>query len=318
MKKLEGLEFVPHWVSHLGCLDGCLRYLGLDVSTPWLFGATGHAFVINIEEGLCPSGPTAWNTTMIDELAPNIGLGVEEIFARKEDEDFEEKKEEAWRFVRGAIDAGRPCFGWQIGDIADFYTIYGYDDTGYYYKGYFQKEGAGPKPWEEIGQMFLEVYGVERTDPADDATTVKRALQNALRHSENPKEWIRYPKYRSGIEGSDAWIGGVEGGTAATFGNAYNAAVWEECRRFGVEFLKEARGRLNGEIGPLFEEAIGHYGVVARQLASVSELYPFDPELTMDPIGIDDRSREAVKAIEVALDSEAEGLKALARIVDAL
>ncbi|MCD4657400.1 MAG: hypothetical protein K8S87_07625 [Planctomycetes bacterium] len=52
MKKLEGLIWKPFWTTHIGCIKGCLNYLGLNISDGWLFGATGHAFVINIHEVL--------------------------------------------------------------------------------------------------------------------------------------------------------------------------------------------------------------------------------------------------------------------------
>jgi len=48
MKILENLRWQPRNVTHLGCIKGCLDYLGMDVSEPWLYGGTGHAFVINI------------------------------------------------------------------------------------------------------------------------------------------------------------------------------------------------------------------------------------------------------------------------------
>ena len=47
-KKIENLRWQPKWISHLGCVKGCLDHLGVGVSDAWLFGATGHAFVINI------------------------------------------------------------------------------------------------------------------------------------------------------------------------------------------------------------------------------------------------------------------------------
>jgi hypothetical protein len=31
-KEIEGLRWVPRWVSHLGCVKGCLDYLGVGVS----------------------------------------------------------------------------------------------------------------------------------------------------------------------------------------------------------------------------------------------------------------------------------------------
>ena len=60
-KRLENLRSIVLWVSYIRCIKGCLNYLKMDVSTAWLFGATGYAFIINIPEGLDVSGPTALN-----------------------------------------------------------------------------------------------------------------------------------------------------------------------------------------------------------------------------------------------------------------
>jgi hypothetical protein len=49
-KHLKNLRWNPRMVSHLGCIKGCLDYLGMDISDAWLFGGTGHAFIINICE----------------------------------------------------------------------------------------------------------------------------------------------------------------------------------------------------------------------------------------------------------------------------
>ncbi len=48
IKKLENLRWKKRLTSHLGCIKGCLDYLNLDVTDAWLFGATGHAFIINM------------------------------------------------------------------------------------------------------------------------------------------------------------------------------------------------------------------------------------------------------------------------------
>lgn len=49
-KHLDNLKWNPRMISHLGCIKGCLDYLEMDVSDAWLYGATGHAFIINICE----------------------------------------------------------------------------------------------------------------------------------------------------------------------------------------------------------------------------------------------------------------------------
>ena len=67
------------------------------MSEAWLFGASGHAFVINIHDQLCPSGPTAWNTRRMSELSENVGCDLEVLFARKSSEDFEKQRERVWK-----------------------------------------------------------------------------------------------------------------------------------------------------------------------------------------------------------------------------
>ncbi len=48
MKKLEGLTYTPTWVSHMGYLSGCTRHLDIPATDSWIYGATGHAFAINL------------------------------------------------------------------------------------------------------------------------------------------------------------------------------------------------------------------------------------------------------------------------------
>ena len=110
-KRLENLKWKPMWVSHLGCIKGCLDYLKIDISDAWLFGGTGHAFVINIHEVVCPSGPTAWRTDMLFTLGKNLGFAAEGVFGIKSEPDFAEKQKLAWEKIRGAIDEGVPCYG---------------------------------------------------------------------------------------------------------------------------------------------------------------------------------------------------------------
>ena len=313
MKKLKDLKFVPHWVSHLGCLDGCLQYLGLDVSTPWLFGGTGHAFVINISKDSCPSGPTAWKTEMLFKLGRNLGYNVDKLFSHKTMADFKEKRKLAWEHIKESINEGYPCYGWQIGKIADFYIIYGYDDIGYFYKGYFQEEGAGPKPWNGIGESeigLIEMCSVKPSDPSSDAKTVKDALEFAILHSEGSEKWI-HPNYNSGVAGYDAWISGIEDGIASVGGLGYNAAVWGECRRYAVEFLIQAKARFH-EIDDEFQEAIKHYTVVAENLKKLTQTYPFSGPTDFRVTVEDEEKRaKAVSYLRKVRIAEESGLQSL-------
>ena len=320
MKKLENCQWAPRWVSHLGCIKGCLDYLGVEVSAAWLYGGTGHAFAINLHEEVCPSGPTAWKTVKLFELGKNLGYRLDGVFGFKHQDNFAELQERAWAHVRQAIDQGRPCYGWEL-EIPEFYVVYGYDDVGYYYSGPGCDEGKGPKPWQELGDTgigVLELYSVWPGEAADDATTVKEALSFALEHAANPEEWV-FEHYRAGLEGFDNWIGALQAGKASDMGMRYNTGVWAECRKYAVGFLEEARQRLAGRADGPLDEAIAHYGAVSENLAQVAEIYPWVHESSdEDVLPVDDKSVAAVEALQHARAAEAAGLQVLDKIIRAL
>lgn len=316
-KKIENLRWKPMWVSHLGCIKGCLDYLNIDISDAWLFGATGHAFIINIaKEVVCPSGPTAWRTEMLFNLGKNIGYTIDGIFGFKSKDDFFEKQKKAWEYIKNAIDEDIPCYGWEL-DIPEFYVIYGYDDDkGYYFSGPLCDSGKGPKMWKEVGDTkigVLEMYSVKPGQAADDVKTVKEALESALEHSKSPEKWI-FPKYKAGLDGFDIWKKTLEAGEADGLGMAFNSAVWSECRNYAVLFLKEAKERLDGKVGPLFDEAISHYGIVAQNLKKVTEAFPL---IERKPEHIKDETRisTAVECLTTARSAEASGLEVLEKII---
>jgi hypothetical protein len=313
-KKLERLRWKRMWVSHLGCIKGCLDYLHVNVSDAWLFGATGHAFILNMHEIVCPSSPTAWNTQMLFRLGKNVGYVTNGIYSTKSDSDFAEKQKRAWDNTKHAIDHDLPCYGWEL-DIPEFYVVYGYDDIGYYFSGPLCDSGKGPKPWKKLGDSqigVLEMCTVKPGKAADDTITVKQALAFALEHAQSPAKWI-FPKYKAGLDGYDNWIGALEIGAAHGVGMAYNAAVWSECRRFAVEFLHESRARLNHDLHALFDEAIMHYNVVAQNLNKVAEAFPFHAR---KPEHIEDKSRRrtALECLRAARTAEEAGLITLEQI----
>jgi hypothetical protein len=319
MKKLENLDWKPMWVSHMGCIKGCLDYLDIDASDAWLYGASGHAFIINVHDVVCPSGPTAWNTQRMLELVQNLGCKLENVCAHKSQEDFGEKQERAWEFVKSALDSGYPCYGWELG-IPEYYVVNGYDENHYLFKGPAMTPETKPKPWQELGNTdigMIEMYAVKPAQAKDDATVVKEALAFALEHAQSPDKWISQ-KYKAGIQGYDNWIKALESETADGFGTAYNAEVWSECRSLATDFLREAKERLNDtRLNPLFDEAIGHYEVVASNLRNVQNLFPFQdrkPEHIADAA----RRQKAIEALKAAREAEAKGLETLAKIVEAL
>jgi hypothetical protein len=249
-------------------------------------------------------------------LGRNIGYdfaGV--VSAHKSDKKFAEGQKEAWDMVRKSIDDSIPCYGWEL-EGAEFYIVKGYDDVGYYYNGPGADPIKGPKPWQELGNTSIGILGmvsVKRGQPADDATTIKEALEFSLEHAEG-KKWV-LPNYKSGLAGFDKWIETVAKGEANGLGMAYNTAVWAECRTMGLLFLEEARQRLDGKLRPLFDKAIGNYSPVIESLNSLVDLFPMFPQGE-----IEDRERreKSLGYLKRAREAEEKGLKSLEKIVAAL
>lgn len=318
-KMLENLDWDCKWVSELGCIKGCLNHLGISASDAWVYGASGHAFIINMHDEMCPSGPTAWNSEGMLKLVENVGCKIESVHSHKQAPDFEEKKKLAWEFTKQAIDAGFPCFGWELA-IPEYYVVYGYDDERYLFKGPAMNPETKPKPWHELGEAETCVLYVSKVKPGqakDDSVIVKEALAFAVEHASDPKKWT-FPKYTTGPGAFDNWARALESEEASGFGAAYNAQVWHECRHLAVEFLKEAKERLaNPALDPLFDVAAGSYDIVRKNLKEVAEVFPF---LSFDPGHIKDASRreKAAAALKRCREAESEGLETLEKIAKAL
>jgi len=307
-KMLENLRWVPHWASHVGCLQGCLNYLGIEMSEAWLYGATGHAFVLNISPGLCPSGPTDWDTSRFLELGRHLGSEVTSVdhWCPKQGDALARAQQEAWDYVRSSINAGFPCYGWEL-DVPEYYVIYGYDETGYYISGAGCDDGAGPVSWQNLGTSEIGVIlvsRVRRVEPADVRQTVREALTYAVDIGRNRQKWT---DRTGGLAGYDLWIETMEQGKADRFGLGYNAAVWAESRKFAVEFLREAKQRIGNDLGPLFDRAIAQYEAVAQCLRAVSDTYPFR-DGTAECVEVDDIARTVVRALQEARKAEEAGL----------
>ena len=304
MKKLDDLKWKPLWTSHIGCLKGCADYLGLDLSLPWIYGATGHAFLLNMHELDCPSGPTAWKPFRFLELCRNLGIHVDHVMRFKGDGKFEEVQEAGWELVRNTIDADLPCYGWAL-QIPEYYVIHGYDDVGYYFSGACCEDGEGPKAWQELGVAdpgWFAVFAVRKCEPANQVRQVKDAFGFALEFSRSPEKYI-YPPYKAGLDGYDNWINIMKKGELHPIGTPYNAAVWAECREYAVKFMAEAKKKVGTGYEKLFDDAIAHYKVVADHLEKLRELYPF---CEMKPEFLEDSSRmkESVEHLKEAKRAE--------------
>jgi len=315
MTRLDGLEWKPAWISHLGCHHGCIDYLGMDISRAWIFGGTGHAFAINIHEVLCPSGPTAWVTEPVDRLAANVGYLVEGVSGHTSHRDFDARQKIAWALVTGCIDSEVPCYGWELA-IPEWYVITGYDDEGYYFSGPGADEARMPLPAEEIARTgigWLSVNCVVPSRPAPDEEILDGAIGFALDHAAGR---YSHEGYAAGPDAFEMWANAMETGKASRFGAGYNGECWRECRQTAVEFLREAKDRLGREEA-LFDSAIEHYAAVADALSRTVERVPFaHPDEGDEDESVQDADCAAI--LREAKVAEERGLAALGALREKL
>ncbi|MBD3182847.1 hypothetical protein GF312_11190 [Candidatus Poribacteria bacterium] len=309
---LGNLNSVPRATTHIGALEGCLKHLGIEVSPGWLYGSTGHAFIMNIGTDLCGSGPHCWNWSTVNKLGKNIGYEAKGFYTN---EDKEENLQKGWDFVRESIDNGFPCYGWHY----EFMVINGYDDNGYFLSGALTVGDDPPEDWRKFGigaVGFLDLWSIRPGQKADDMKTVKDALSFAI----NTK-WAVDDSRDGGLAGYDNWMKGLETGEVDAFGAAYHAAIWAECRRYALDFLEEANQRMDMKYNSLFQPAIEQYSIVSDSLNEVEKLFPLKGKIQEEwKQNIEDAEKrhKAVDYLKTAKASEAKGIEFLGKIVAGL
>ena len=324
---LRGLRWVRRATTHMGCLEGCVNHLGMDVSPGWLFGGTGHAFFMNVSDDFCPAGPHEWRYfDVIPRLGANLGVDFDVMIALPWEvgDGFLARHEAIWRAVRDALDAGRPCYGWHY----EFAVIAGYDANGYLLSGPIKAPRVHPlghrlfHSWRDFGATAgpgsVEIAAITQGQSADDTVVVQDALAFATGSAQNGEG--------SGIQGYDAWMRGLsprEGETNVGDRHhvAYHAAIWSECRTFAHAFLDEARHRLGGNHAPLLARAAERYRVVGDALTEVATLFPLldgqEDEMRAN-VESADRRAQAIRPLKAARAAEHSGLEALRQVLAAM
>ncbi|MAF08952.1 hypothetical protein CMK11_00740 [Candidatus Poribacteria bacterium] len=317
MRTLEGLEHGDRLTTHLDCLEAATKYLGIHITAGWLYGGTGHAFVMSLGADLCPSGPHCWKQGPMHRLARNLSFRMGGVAGPRATRELSEK---AWDHVRAAIGQGHPCYGWHW----EWVLITGFDDEGYFYSGMVEPD----KDWRDFGAKaigFLEVYSVEPAEPAPDEKTILDALRFAIDYADNHGEHT-LGGYDGGLAAYDTWIRGLEEGKTDPHGLAYHTRIWLECRTLAAAFLEEANTRTGGQCSDTLEPAARHYRDVAANLAAVDALLdigvwpPTDEQKAGLRALIDDPARrdEAIASVRAARAAEEAGLADLRRVVTAL
>ena len=163
----------PFNTTLMGVVRGVMDFFGRDMSTAWLYGATGHAFAVNVHEELCPSGPYCWNQEPFDRLLGHLGLTRTDLgFYHPGSPDEERAKVDA--AVCAHLDNGLPC---SLANMEN-QLILGYDETGFLtaqpWPGKdFPQAHLTFGTWAEFEDEFhVNWFTWDQCEPVDDRTAV--------------------------------------------------------------------------------------------------------------------------------------------------
>jgi|GEM_PF-1242588 len=290
----------PVATSMMGCLYGTIRTWDESLTLTDLFGYSGHAFILNIERTLCPSGPTAWDWGAI--LFPlRQMLTLRRLCATHDMRNPDEMRELIWQRTVESIDAGRPAILWDL-ILPEFYLACGYDAERdeYLVQGPAAARVGGRVssacPGKNTGKVWALFPG--RHDNPNPAAARDLALRGAI-------NWHRWPNERDaqwtfGGEAWEVWITAMGEEETAHGSNAlsFNHLVYAECRRHAHAFLSAQ--------GPAFAESAAAYGEVADMLRALCEIWPFPA-----PVPSPARRREGVELLRRASNAEARAVAAL-------
>ena len=261
---LENLQVPRFNTTLMGVVKGVLDNWRVEASDPMVFGLTGHAFLINIHDEICPSGPYCWNYRGFIDLLKNIGISMHELgfysaLSSAGDRAAVEAK------IKDALDQGIPCSLLNL----ENQLITGYDSTGFFTTQPWAPQVNFPPArltfgnWQELGKEFhISFYTFSQVEQAGKVEAIHESLDYAVDLFTHPEKFS-LNRYGIGLGAYDNWI------TAASVhgfdhGNWWNGSVWSECRLMASRY---------------FEEIAGQYPVVKPLAMELSQRYRHISEL---------------------------------------
>ena len=290
--------------SMMGSIYGAVHTWDDTVSLTDLFGYSGHAFILNIERSLCPSGPTAWDWGAI--LFPLRQLfSMKRLCATCDMRDVEEARELIWQRTMESIDVGRPTVLWDA-HYAEFYLAYGYDAASNEYL----IQGPGAEllnhrvPMVNLGRNTGQVWALFPAPHG--APDLDAARWLALKGAAAWHRW-RNPRDAQWVFGGDAWQVWIAAMNEEELPHnstvlSANHHVYAECRQHAAAFLSG--------LGEEYAEAAEAFRGVAAELATLCEVWPFPGAIP--PLAV---RRELAQHLASARDAEGEGIQALKAVL---
>jgi hypothetical protein len=276
--RLENLSQGRLNTTMMGVVKAVLDYYHLDSSEAWAFGGSGHAFLINIHEQICPSGPYCWKYDGFQKLLRNLGLEMTDLGFFHKGSTPEERAAVEQR-LKQSLDTGIPCSLMNM----ENQVISGYDDKAFFTAQPWGDCCGGFPPatltfgtWPEFkDETHVSFFTFGKLAPADDKTIVRESLRYALDLFRHP-ERHSFEHYGIGPSAYDNWARAVvEHGSS--HGNWWNGTVWSECRAMASGYFTE--------IGQKFAPVAGQAREMGNAYREIADLLSRAADKEMEPAG---------------------------------
>ncbi len=261
----------PFNTSLMGVLRGVFDYYAFAVSDAMLYGGSGHAFVMNVHEVICPSGPYCWNYAEFFRLVGNLGVRIDNLGSFHAGSSPSERAALETE-IRIRIDRSEPCSALNM----DNQIIFGYDQIGLQLLQPWGPDcGITPArlsfgTWDEFGdEIHANFFAFSKVKPVGEDVIIANSLRFAVDLHRNPARHTEEP-YAVGAHAYDRWIAAVRSGHGQDHGNWWNAMVWSECRRQASDYLREVAA-IRAPLAPVLSELAAEYLMISEALKQVGE-----------------------------------------------
>lgn len=267
--RLDKLQQPPLNTTMMGVLKGAADCYGIKASVPMLYGGSGHAFLINIHDQICPSGPYCWNYKRFYELVKNLGIEMIELgfFARDSSPEARAGVEQK---VKEALDRKLPC----ALNSMENQLIYGYDEEKFSTAQPWPKLPDFPPAtltfgsWKELGnEVHITFFVFDKLAAKDDLTIIRESLTYAVDLFRNPDRY-NFERYGIGPIAYDNWAK-AKPEHLASHGNWWNAEVWSECRAMASQYFLEISNKNEGDTKTRAKELSTAYKEISELLRKI-------------------------------------------------
>jgi hypothetical protein len=302
--KLENLSQGRLNTTMMGVVKAVLDYYHLDSSEVWAFGGSGHAFLVNVHDQLCPSGPYCWKYDGFQKLLRNLGLEMNDLGFFHKDSKPEERAAVEQK-LKQSLDSGIPCSLVHM----EHQVISGYDDKAVFTAQPWGDCCNGFPPatltfgtWPEFkDEVHVNFFTYRKLAPADDATVVRDSLGYALDLFRHPEKH-NFERYSLGLNAYDNWTRAVAAGHGQAHGNWWNGTVWSECRTMASGYFSEI-GQKFGTVSGQASKLSNAYREIADLLSKAADKEMKPADKTAILAELKDKEGQAINQVESLLVS---------------